>query len=554
MTKIDKFWDKHAWQSFVTVVIAILLCLLFYGFNRKLREFYVFAPPEILQTLSVMSLIGSMVFFSLRYPQLPIVFSRLTKFTAFGVLFFLLYEPPSFTLVYDQSAAKQEYVQNFYWLAVSAAIISCWRPSFLFFPAFYALTTRYLVKAISGYPISTLDIVFLMETAQYLSISSCILIVYTFFYNRLTSSTPQQRGTLPTPLQLGNCFAFIAFGFHLGNYFWSAVFKLYLGPEMLSWLENPTYSLIILGLYKGLLPIGAFPEFTQWVFDLSKKYSLLVNSFVLFVQIIAIILPLRLLWLRLGTVAYDIFHIGIYFLGGLFFYPWIWSNVSILFALKKQSDESIGLAPKACCLIVVLMGYSHYLGESARLAWFDVVDIQHPQISVKTKTNPVWVEVPLSFFLSHSYALSQGHHGFATAADQYPYTYWGSTSDYNRMKTSGTCPPVEDVEHVTKKKFGGSGVERPDDRAARIEKIRLFLIAHHAKMREAEDSVFSKSYYYRGHHHISNPWLYSDFNKITLSEVEAYRYTIKSVCLSLDGGIVDEKLLSEQHSVFKLNK
>ena len=60
---------------------------------------------------------------------------------------------------------------------------------------------------------------------------------------------------------------------------------------------------------------------TQWLFDVFGPVVVFSNLLVLLTQLFAVIAPLRLRWLLVASLAYDVLHIGIYILGGLFFWP-----------------------------------------------------------------------------------------------------------------------------------------------------------------------------------------------------------------------------------------
>jgi hypothetical protein len=324
---------------------------------------------------------------------------------------------------------------------------------------------------------------------------------------------------------LATCLAFTAFGFHLGNYFWSGIAKLALGPHLWTWVwENQTQNLMVVALAKGVLPSGAFPLLTQLMFDGFGSLAKLSNLLVVAVQLFAIIAALRTRWLIVSALAYDAFHIGIYIFGGLFFWPWIWNNGSIIVAVR---GGTFGWLPKICCIISILAGYSYWLGGSARLAWFDVLDIKIGKIQVEDSQGN-WLDVPVSFFLSHSYSISHAHYVVANEPGHYPPSLWAAVTDYDRQVRSGKCDTPKDIAKP----------ESTEERAVRLQKLAAFIRAHHKKM--LENTVWPLGFYVRSHHHPSNAWLYHDFNRLDLSTVKRYRVVVQSVCLNLVEGRVTE--------------
>lgn len=469
------------------------------------------------------TLVAALLFHRVNYRTSPRVFSITTRATAIGVSLYLAIEPPEFTLVDPAKTNLLAYVNDGYWFALAASIAGIRRPSFIFPAALYVMSTRTVVEQISGYPISTLDVIYMMEMGQFLSLCACGLAVVRLAQSRFGATT----AALDLE-SLALCLAFIAFGFHLANYFWSGLAKLLLGPHLWTWAwENQTQNIMVTALKKGVLPSGAFPGMTQWLFDGVGHLVKLLNAFVLAIQLFAIVAVLRSRWLIASALAYDAFHIGIYAFGGLFFWPWIWNNGTIIAAVR---NEKFGWQPKICCVISILAGYSGDLGGAARLAWFDVLDVKISTIQVQDPQGK-WIDVPVSFFLSHSYSMSHGYYIRANEPGYYPFSLWGSVKDYDRQARSGKCDAPKAFAQP----------ERPDERRVRLETLSKFIQAHHKK--RLDTTVLPLGFYFRSHHHPSNPWLYSDFNRLDLSTVKRYRVVVQSVCLSLENGHVGEREL-----------
>ena len=527
----------------IAIISTLVFCVGFFFLQKTMKHFMRGSSAATIEILVIGALLIGFLFVRVKYGDFHAVFSRLTRITAIGVLVYLLVEPPEFTLAYADAQNWLNYVERYYWIAVAVAAIAIFRPSFLAFPALYVMSTRFVVDEISGYRLSFLDIRYLMEMAQFLSLAACALVSYRYIARHLPPKSRLTRLTAD-PYRLGLCLAFAAIGLHLGNYFWSGVEKLFLGPAPWSWaLENPTQDLMLMALHKGVSPSGAIPALTAWIYESFASVVPVSNVFTLLAQLLAVVVPLRLLWLRGASLAYDVFHIGIYVVGGLFFWPWIWNNVAILLAIRGERDNSIGLAPKLCCAAVVLMGFSPYLSHSARLAWFDVVDVQSPLVEVQDPTSKQWIRVPVSYWLSHSYSMSHGYHGQVNNETHYAPTVWGSVHKSDRLRTSGQCiePPTT-----------GAANETEADRAARVARVQAFIRAHHKKMARRGDGNLLSSFYFRSHHHPSNPWMHSDFNAINIDDVKRYRYRVTSVCLSLKDGILSENIIRDDPVVINV--
>ncbi|MEM9047749.1 MAG: hypothetical protein AAGC92_03420 [Pseudomonadota bacterium] len=332
-----------------------------------------------------------------------------------------------------------------------------------------------------------------------------------------------------------HCLAFSAIGMHLGNYLWSGYAKMVLGPYPWTWIvENPTASSIPISIHFGISPIAQWP-ITQAVYDAFSIGVPLSNFLVTIIQVAAVVVVFRLILLRLATLFYDVLHIGIYVLGGLFFWPWIWNNVSVLYAVRGKKERDISLQARLCCVAVILMGYSGMLGNSAFLGWFDSTKLRSPIIEAHDKTTDSWVEVPNSFFLSHSYAMSHGYFGHAYRDGHFYPGIGGTGQDYAIFRESVHCDPPTQYPQI----------ETAEEFESRVTVLEQFLLAHHAKMVARADRLGHMAFYLRGHHHPSNPLLFEDFSALDLRNVDAYRYLDTSLCLSIENGQLRTQIVKQ---------
>jgi hypothetical protein len=405
------------------------------------------------------------------------------------------------------------------------------------------MTTRYAADEISGFSISTLDIRYMVEMAQFLSLGACGIAQLQKYAGRLRELRIFKVLALVEPSDLAQCFAFIAIGFHFGNYFWSGVTKLELGPDVWSWaFLNHTQNLMLGALKRGILLSGPVPWLTQTLFDNFGKMVVLSNIAVLVAQLLAVVAVLRVRWLVIASLVYDVLHIGIYIFGGLFFWPWVWNNLSVIFAVRDKSDKDIGWPPKLCCIITILFGGSLTLGGSARLAWWDVADIKIPIIQAQA-ANGNWVDVPTSFFLTHSTTISHGYEDLAKTQDHYLPTLWNATLDFDRQKTSGTCPEPPHIVFV----------ETQSARQERLERLGKFLRAHHRKILGRADKNGHYNFYLRLYIHPANPLLNEKFGAIDLREIKRYRLLTQSTCMSMKNGRLVERVIKEDVVTFNVD-
>jgi hypothetical protein len=324
-----------------------------------------------------------------------------------------------------------------------------------------------------------------------------------------------------------NAAAMMAIGFHLANYFWSGVAKVQLDGGPLTWvLENPTQNGIHNAIEKGSLPSAAWPWLTDILYRLLGEGVLLLNVSVVVAQLAAVLLIFRIRWLLWLTYFYDLFHIGIYVFGGLFFWPWVWNNLAIVAALRRYRDRSLGLTPKLAALAGILFGAWPQLGDAARLAWYEITDIRTAHIEAEA-ADGTRVQVPPSFFMTHSYGVTHGIFDIAPAAGHYGATLWGSAHSYQRLKDDGQCLEPGGADPTA---------ASDDGMADRRRRVHAFIQAHHAQMVDRAERYGHLNFYFRVHHHPSNPLLFGEFNALDLKTVKRYVAVTESVCLRLVDG------------------
>lgn len=521
-------------DSLLSIIGAVFLVVLFFAYRDFLSYIIGGHDGSRIWIIQIVAYSVSLSLFWVRYDAFGDVFRRITRVSCIGICVYLMFEPPDFTLVEGGRADLQWYVSVNFWPVLLCAILGMFRPSFAYAVVVYTLTTRMVVEPISGYRLSFLDIRYMMEMAEFLVISGIGLVL-------LRRGAAAWISVRNRDTELQNCIAFAAIGFHLGNYFWSAHAKWILGPNPWTWVfENTTEEMLLIAAHKGVLPIALPPWLFQASYDFFSSIGPISNAFVFGFQAFALIAVFWLAWLRLATLAYDALHVGIFILGGLFFWPWVWNNVSVLIALKDQTDRSIGWAPKLVCAAVIIMGGLFQIGHPARLGWYDVRDIRSPVIELREKDSETWQRVPVSFFLSHSYAMSHGYFGLDEQVRHYKPTTWGSVYTYERLLASGTCQPLP----LAEKRLSHYSNEQ-------LRRLEKFLLAHHSKMVERQQNGH-RSFYMRSHHHPSNPLLYPVFNKLDLSNVVEYRFLDMSVCLSISEGTLIENVQAQDAYVFKV--
>lgn len=484
------------------------------------------------------SLLFGALFIRTRYDDFVPLARLALRSSALGLVVDMLVEPPDFTLANQAAAGAAQYIAFFYVPCLLLGLVGLVRPSLVVTPVVYIVSTRVLAAPISTIGSSTLDIKYMLDMALYV----CVFGIISLHTNKF----PRGLGLRDHRTIIQEIITYISFGLHLSNYFWSGVAKLLIGPFPWTWIvENKTYNGLLFSIQNGTSPIGSEPWLVQIVYGVFSFLVVPMNFFIVVFQLFAIACVFRLSWIRITTIFYDMLHIGIYILGGLFFWQWVWNNFTILLAVAKERTAPTVYAQGACVLVVLLGNPQLPFQRAAWLAWFDVADARQIYFEAVGPSGPV--KVPSSFFLGHSYGVSHGYMDTVPHTGQYPHLrWWASAKDYSRLLSSGSCPAPAPVDPST--------LETPEVRRARLERIQRFLAVHHAKMLSRQDRFGLGSYYWRAHHHPSNPLLFTAFNKLDLHTVKAYNLIVESVCHSIENGRVRAHVVGRLRETFNVSE
>ena len=132
-----------------------------------------------------------------------------------------------------------------------------------------------------------------------------------------------------------------ALGIHFGNYFYSGVAKLALDGPFFSWVfENQTNDTALLAAwYNGRWLLASNPELSVQIAQTLGALNTPINAFVLVIQIAAPFAVLRMNWIKLQTILYDLMHLASFFVGGILFWKWILLNLAFLFSASRLARE-----------------------------------------------------------------------------------------------------------------------------------------------------------------------------------------------------------------------
>lgn len=464
-----------------------------------------------------------------RYAELGGFLTTLTRSCALGLAVLLIAEPTDVTPSLTEAAWRHESLQHLYWPALAFAVLGYIRPSFIFLPAWYVITVRYSQVAFTGFSGGTLDIRYLVEMAQYLSLMTVALALA-----RRWAALDQSRKLDDSALQY--CIGFNAIAFHFGNYLWAGIAKIAAGPSVFSWtLENETETVILLALEKGTFLFAQWPALTEAVYQSFAAIRPAANAFVVLTQLFAVVAILRRRWMIIASLAYDALHVGLFLLQGLFFWPWVWINVAVLLAVRRLPDQAVPpVARVSSVLVMTLLGFAGWM-QYSWLAWFESNAIRVPFLEVQAPEGD-WARVPHSFFGTDSYGVSHSKIDNSVQPGHFTQAAWGGLP-YDEFKRRAGCRNPAELP-----------AQRPEsdaERARREDLATRFVRARHREVLTRVDDEGRYNPYLRFHHHPSNPLLYAGFNQLDLRQVSTYRLVTQSVCLRLRNGRLERQVFSE---------
>ena len=335
--------------------------------------------------------------------------------------------------------------------------------------------------------------------------------------DRDTSGYPQSSRSA---LDYASMAVLSAVAFHFGNYFYSGLDKALIGESWYQWLvANPTEVLILAAYVSGTLPLGFGEAFTTWVFEVSEFLRPVLNAAIFFGQIAAVVAIARIRWTILITAFYDLTHIGIFLLTGIFFWKWILLNLFIVMALI--TIRTVRIPVLAAVFLMVLVVVSTQFVFVARLAWFDTPAMNNIQIEAVTHDGEA-VPVPSNHFLAYSVRFAQQRIAQPDAGDHFPTGTWGATVDEALFEEAVNCMAPSD---------GASTVGRYLAR----DRAEIVLRGTHAYLLDnmADDGMYRIDLY--PHHIWSMPYLFPEYYELRLTDIAAYRIVIDSVCLRVEG-------------------
>ena len=420
-------------------------------------------------------------------------------------------------------------------LAVVSGILGLFRPSFtlplfLFYEIF-----RVRIGKDTGIPVVATDYRSMLDIGCFCVIGTIVTISVTGQkFERFRGWIQISNGDLAIVRERSFTLVWSwAVGAHLGNYFYSGIAKLGADRDNpLTWLlHNKTEISILNGLERGDNPLAQWPSAVDAVWAAIGHAGPYLNSVVLATQLLAVLAILNRRTLRCLTVFYDLFHLGVYLTLGALFHYWILVNVLIFVSAKYITSQAYSLPLKITMLISLVFG-RYLFFYTNDLGWLDGAKLASARIFAVTRDDRL-VQIPGPYFGIFSYNLAQGW--VYLPDDSFPFRIAGNTSSFADWQDAARCGPIT-VPH--------------QDTGITLMAIENMIRRADAVMRTYPKIKELNLYYYYPHHMVPNPFVFQEFNQLSMNEIVGYRYEVDSVCLDLQNGkLIRNVRRSWHHSI-----
>jgi hypothetical protein len=446
---------------------------------------------------------------SVRYADIPEPLRLLGRGIGMVVLVQVAFDGS--TLLYAPQSILQGDDGAFYRLgtvlALAAGIGSLWRPSFLLPLMFHYVAFRHQLNLATKVDISETDYLSMLDVGEYCVLGGIAIAL-----------TCRGQETKVKQAAAGLIWAW-AVGAHLGNYLVSGWTKIRVGgDDPLFWLlHNPTQTSILIGLERGDSPFGVWPKIVQMIWNGVVGGGVFLNAFVLGSQLCAPLAATNKRVLMALTLIYDLFHVGVYFTLGALFIFWIAVNLLICDSARVL-DKSLPYSRQMKLTLLFSVFVSHYLFYTSHLGWLDGAKLASPNFFAETRDGRM-VEVPSVYWGIRSYSIAQT---IMYAPDgHFPVRIGGNSYNQADWRDAQACGPLIAPHQTTTTSL-----------AAVVQMVRENDQAMRAAPLVKQDNL----YYFYPHHMMANPWLFQDFNALSMDDIVRYHYVVDSVCLGLKDG------------------
>lgn len=456
------------------------------------------------------------------YPNAP-AFSFIYRAVLSVFLLYLVTAYPSATASTYAYKTLSQYILWIEPLVIIAGFIALWKKPVLgAIPILYYIEKRFAVCHILGIPVDRTDWDVLADVGIFLLTGYVVYILYLFGIKFLKEKPAFSKKNY---LAL---FVLFSTAIHLSNYFYSGMFKLFIGNTLFDWvLYNHTPNLII-----GFHDIGTHlilltDDIVLWAYNFFGPLTVPLNAMILIAQLMSIGIMAWRYGTRLLVLFYDVTHVMIFVLTGIFFWKWIILNMAYCHCLAKIPKGWFKI--KYMCVMAFIILISPLFFSVAFLAWFDTNNV-NTEIFYAVTEDGEKVRIPNAYFLDFALTLNQ-----TKLAGPHP-------AHFQNVHINVTARTIENMResNACKEKIEDINSNKPllSDHLVQVIKN------HHKYVLTRLDDNGQFNYSFYPHHKFSNPIQFSDFSNVDIRKIKAYEFVIESSCLQEKDNTIQKNVVS----------
>jgi len=492
------------------IVAFLVLSITLFAYFRDLID-----QATVFTTLLVPVLIG-VAGVGIKSTELPRAYNLLLFSTAFISSFYVLAAYPSLPVsqAEEMPASSWLFLQYGAYGVAILGLLSYWRPALATFPLTYILWRKRLLAETFNFKIADTDFLAVLEAGLFLLCSLVVYRVLTWCLKDSLKPERKQRWLILAVL--------VAVATHFGNYFYSAVDKMQLDDNPFAWvLYNNTHNIVLASDLSSLVPLS-FSDQSSWLLhQVVSRIVPLINWGTLALQLFSLIGLWRLRWAIVITLFYDLTHIAIFFITGIFFWKWILLNFAIVAALIALRDYRISWREGVFFSLCTL--FAPIFFTTMRLGWWDTPEFNRAYFAAQTEDGQQY-EVPSNYFLSGSISVAQQKRLGKPHRGHYRRGALGASEGHRDLQLlkNNTCQ-------------GKLGSESRVRRRA-YDRLLDYVRLHHRFILEQVNDRGIVYYDYYPHHIWSNPARFEEFHALDKKRITSYTFHLESGCMGYVDG------------------
>ncbi|MEM7252871.1 MAG: hypothetical protein AAF493_15755 [Pseudomonadota bacterium] len=521
--------------TFTATFVVLFLSAFFYQLFNVVQFFHALYPSATpLSFLAALAFSG--LFYRLQYSEFSTAFKVLLRGVAIISLAYFIGTYPAYPDVTGVFRGYAMAVTFLAWgVAIGAALLTLWRPSWAFVVGFYLWWSKDLAIHITGLNISTLT-VFPLWQALMLSVIAAVML-------KVLSSDGIQRFRFANEFNLKRLFeskAHIADGIvfgvmciHLANYFYSGWRKATLSGGFTSWVgENQPGNIFVVALDNQQIGWIEWFDVAVQLLNAMNPITLLLTFVILVGQLAAIIVFRWRGTLIVFFLFADLLHLGIFMLVGANFGEWFLLNIALGVAIAFTRADIFSWRYAVLGAVIILTAPSAF--TVARLGWYDSL-ANNKTVFLVEDAEGNRTTVPSSYFLYYSNKI--GHMSFGHPPGKYfPIaTNGGVYQQRGLVEKARTCS------------FRPGESRSPFADIWNAGAVTKFIKGYHQYALGRSEDGRSPNYHLYWHHWYPPPSVHETFRAVDLRNIVAYVLKIESVCLRIEDNKIhrDVKYVNE---------